>query len=66
MKQDWPRIPPPATRERLLASAELGRQIAALLDTETSLPGITQGKPRPVYLDGPPNRGASFVAAGTG
>jgi hypothetical protein len=47
LKQDWPRIPLPATREQLLASAELGRQIAALLDTETPLPGVTQGKPRP-------------------
>ncbi|MFO1423951.1 MAG: type ISP restriction/modification enzyme [Candidatus Competibacteraceae bacterium] len=46
LKQDWPRIPLPATRERLLASAELGRQIAALLDTETPLAGVTQGKPR--------------------
>ncbi|MFZ1641791.1 MAG: type ISP restriction/modification enzyme [Candidatus Contendobacter sp.] len=47
LKQDWPRLPLPATRERLLASAELGRQIVALLDTETPLPGVTQGKPRP-------------------
>lgn len=47
LKQDWPRIPLPATRERLLASAELGRQIAALLDTETPMPGVTEGKPRP-------------------
>ena len=47
LKQDWPRIPLPATRERLLPSAELGRQITALLDTETPLPGVTQGKPRP-------------------
>ncbi len=47
LKQDWPRIPLPATQDQLLASAELGRQIAALLDTETPLPGITQGKPRP-------------------
>jgi len=31
----------------LLSSAELGQQIAALLDTETPLPGVTQGKPRP-------------------
>ncbi|MCB1920636.1 MAG: N-6 DNA methylase, partial [Candidatus Competibacteraceae bacterium] len=46
LKQDWPRIPLPATRERLLASAELGQKIAALLDTETPLPGVTQGKPR--------------------
>ncbi|MCB1776011.1 MAG: N-6 DNA methylase [Candidatus Competibacteraceae bacterium] len=47
LKQDWPRLPLPATRERLLASAEFGRKIAALLDTETPLPGVTQGKPRP-------------------
>ena len=47
LKQDWPRIPLPATKERLLTSAELGRQIAALLDTETPLPGVTQGNPRP-------------------
>ena len=47
LKQDWPRIPLPATKERLLTSAELGRQIAALLNTETPLPGVTQGKPRP-------------------
>ena len=47
LKQDWPRIPLPATREQLLISAELGRQIAALLDTETQLPSVTQGKPRP-------------------
>ncbi|MEI2772902.1 MAG: type ISP restriction/modification enzyme [Candidatus Competibacter sp.] len=47
LKQDWPRIPLPATQDQLLASAELGRQIAALLDTETPLPGVTQGKPRP-------------------
>jgi hypothetical protein len=31
----------------LLASAELGRQVAGLLDTETAVPGVTQGKPRP-------------------
>ncbi|HAS50450.1 MAG TPA: DNA methyltransferase, partial [Gammaproteobacteria bacterium] len=47
LKQDWPRIPLPATREQLLTSAELGQRIAALLDIETPLPGVTQGKPRP-------------------
>ena len=47
LKQDWPRIPLPATRERLLESAVLGQRIAALLDTETPLPGVTQGKPHP-------------------
>lgn len=43
IKQDWPRIPLPATREVLLASAEMGRQVAALLDTETPVPGVTKG-----------------------
>jgi hypothetical protein len=35
LRQDWPRIPLPDSRELLLASGELGKQIAALLDTET-------------------------------
>jgi hypothetical protein len=47
LRQDWPRVPLPATGESLLASAEVGRQVAALLDTETAVPGVTQGKPRP-------------------
>jgi hypothetical protein len=34
IRQDWPRIPLRDNKESLLASAELGRQIAALLDTE--------------------------------
>lgn len=47
IRQDWPRVPPPADREALLASAELGRQVAALLDTERSVPGVTAGTIRP-------------------
>jgi hypothetical protein len=47
VRQDWPRIPLPASKAALLASAELGRQVATSLDTETPLPGITEGKPRP-------------------
>ena len=35
IRQDWPRIPLPANKDLLLASAELGREVAALLDTET-------------------------------
>jgi REP element-mobilizing transposase RayT len=35
IRQDWPRIPLPDSKEALLASAELGQQIAALLDIET-------------------------------
>jgi Type ISP C-terminal specificity domain/N-6 DNA Methylase len=43
IRENWPRIPLPASREALLASAELGRQVAALLDTETTVPGVTSG-----------------------
>ena len=47
IRQDWPRIPLPNSREALLDSAELGRKIAALLDTETEVPGVTSGTIRP-------------------
>jgi type I restriction-modification system DNA methylase subunit len=47
LRQDWARIPLPDRRETLIASATLGRQIAALLDPETPVPGVTSGKPRP-------------------
>ena len=47
IRQDWPRIPLPDSQKSLLASAELGRQVAALLDTETPVPGVIAGKVRP-------------------
>ncbi|MDS4031573.1 MAG: type ISP restriction/modification enzyme, partial [Candidatus Contendobacter sp.] len=47
IRQDWPRIPLPAERDALLASAELGRRIAALLDIDRSVTGVTAGKIRP-------------------
>ena len=34
IRQDWPRIPLPDSKGLLLASAALGKQVAALLDTE--------------------------------
>ncbi|MDX6527996.1 MAG: hypothetical protein QOH41_286 [Blastocatellia bacterium] len=43
LRQDWPRIPLPATKDTLLHSAELGRKIAALLDTEQGVDGVTAG-----------------------
>jgi hypothetical protein len=46
LRQDWPRVPLPESKKALLASAELGRQVAALLDTEQPVPGVTEGKPR--------------------
>jgi hypothetical protein len=41
IRRDWPRIPLPDSKEALMASAELGSQIAALLDTESAVPGVT-------------------------
>ena len=38
LKQDWPRIPLPATKDLLLASASLGQELAALLDPESPMP----------------------------
>jgi len=40
---NWPRVPLPARRETLLASAELGRRVAALLDGDVAVAGVTAG-----------------------
>jgi hypothetical protein len=47
IRQDWPRIPLPNSGKDLQASAELGRQIATLLDTESPVKGVTTGNLRP-------------------
>ena len=49
IRRDWPRIPLPATRQALEASAALGEQIAALLDTEADVAGVTGGKLGPAF-----------------
>ncbi len=49
IRQDWPRIPLPGSKVMLVASAELGKQIAALLDMEVSVEGVTAGKLRPEF-----------------
>ena len=50
LRQDWPRVPLPDAanggRETLLASAALGRQVAALLDAERQVDGVTAGNVR--------------------
>ena len=51
IRQDWPRIPLPATRKVLVKSAELGRRVAALLDTENPVAGVTIGKIDPRLND---------------
>lgn len=47
IRQDWPRVPLPDTADALRASARLGREIAALLDPETPVSGVTTGTLRP-------------------
>jgi hypothetical protein len=47
IRRDWPRIPLPGSRKALEASAALGEQLAALLDTEADVPGVTCGKLSP-------------------
>ena len=49
IRQDWPRIPLPDGREALLASAELGREIVALLDADRPVMGVTAGKIKPEW-----------------
>ena len=43
---NWPRIPLPASRDTLLASAGLGRKLAALLDGDDAVAGVTAGSLR--------------------
>lgn len=40
---DWPRIPLPKKYSLLERSAALGQRVAALLDSETEVPGVTTG-----------------------
>ena len=54
LRMEWPRIPLPGwpdgdslgVAEELKASAAKGRKLAALLDSETSVPGVTAGRLR--------------------
>ncbi|CAN5641198.1 DNA methyltransferase [soil metagenome] len=47
LRQDWPRIPLPNDPEALARSSALGRQLAALLDIEQDVPGVSAGAIRP-------------------
>ncbi|MCK9377566.1 MAG: hypothetical protein M0P73_15625 [Syntrophobacterales bacterium] len=47
IRQDWPRVPLPDSGEALENSARLGRELAALLDPETPVAGVTAGVIRP-------------------
>ncbi len=46
IRQAWPRIPLPATAAALKASAELGKDVATLLDSEVPVKGVTAGSLR--------------------
>ncbi len=48
IRQDWPRVPLPDNAALLRASAALGARIAALLDPETAVDGVTAGAIDPV------------------
>ena len=57
LRLDWPRIPVPARKQTLVHSAELGQRIAALLDTEAAVKGVTSNPIRPeLKLLGPVSR----------
>ena len=47
IRQDWPRIPLPNNADLLRHSATLGTRIAALLDPDAAVPGVTSGTPDP-------------------
>ena len=48
LRMEWPRIPLPDDAQDLAGSAARGREIAALLDPETPVPGVTEAPLRPV------------------
>jgi hypothetical protein len=45
----WPRVPLPGDAEALAASARLGERLAALLDPDEPVPGVTAGKIEPPF-----------------
>lgn len=47
LSQDWPRLPLPNQKNDLRKSAALGQKIAALLDPESAVQGVTSGQIRP-------------------
>jgi hypothetical protein len=49
IRQGWPRIPLPNAAHLLVASAALGEQVAALLDPDIPVPGVTSGAVRPEF-----------------
>ncbi len=50
IRQDWPRVPLPDNAGLLRASAALGAHVAALLDPEMQVPGVTAGTLHPALM----------------
>ena len=46
LRQGWPRVPLPAEADLLRAPAALGEKLAALLDPDAPVPGVSAGAPR--------------------
>ena len=42
LRQDWPRVPLPASSETLSSSADIGQALSALLNSDTAVVGVTQ------------------------
>jgi hypothetical protein len=51
ISKDWPRIPLPPNAEIFRASANLGRAVAALLDPDTPMQGVTAGNLSPTLRE---------------
>ncbi len=47
IRQNWPRVPLPDSAALLRASADLGIRVAALLDPDATVPGVTTGSLHP-------------------
>jgi hypothetical protein len=64
VRQDWPRIPLPNNADLLRASAALGARVAALLDPDTPVPGVTAGTLDPAIMTiaVPSKRGGGAMA----
>ncbi len=63
IRQDWPRVPLPDNAPFLRASAALGARVAALLDPDTPIPGVTAGVIQPALatIAVPAKRGGSAM-----
>jgi hypothetical protein len=46
LRQGWPRLPLPRNADLLQASADIGAQIAELLNPDVDVPGVSSGTPR--------------------